>query len=353
VARGGFDDKSYKQLLVNAVRDETEKAHINNMQIHFVKGSFTDPELFEQLRTVLLQCEGKGSCDHIYYLATSFKFFPKIIEELRKHKLHAQKAGFTRIVFEKPFGDGLSSSNNLDAAIHSVYDEDDVYRIDHYLAKNTSQNLATLKFLNPVIYGTFNNHFIEAVDVVVDENLGVGSRLEYYDEAGAMKDMVQNHLLQVLSLVLMERPQRLDPDHIHGEKLAVLKSLKVLPASHHVFGQYASYAKELKKKGLSSSKTETFANVELNCATRRWDGVRLTLRTGKMLQRKFGQIRIKYKPHSHFSHSLQGVSNNEIVLGIYPKNDVTIVMNSRDPHSFDRVKPVKFEFCYDCEFDPH
>ncbi|MAG76033.1 MAG: glucose-6-phosphate dehydrogenase [Colwelliaceae bacterium] len=348
ISRKDLTDKQYKKFLIDSISGKKEKAHIKKMDVKYIKGDFSKPGGIGALKKELAHCEITG-CNRIYYLSTSYNFFPVIVKELKRLGLSKVVKGFTRVMFEKPFGSGLKSSEKLDRGIHSVFKEKDVYRIDHYLAKETVLNLNTLLFSNPILYSTLNNKFVESVEIRVDESLGVGNRLEYYNESGALRDMVQNHLLQVLSLVLMDLPKSLKPEKVHDEKVKVLKKLELSDIKKQVFGQYASYASELKKKGLKDKKTETFVKLELNCKSKRWDGVPLILRTGKKLPDKKGCIEIKFKP----SLLNKSSGSNRLVIDIYPKQDATLWLNSRDTHSKGMSKPVKFEFCRECVFGPN
>jgi len=351
ISRKNWNDKEYKKFLVESVSRE-EKEHIRMLDIKFFQSDFAFGGL-NGLRELIKKSERKG-CNRIYYLATSFKFFPAIIKELKKQGLNKKKEGFTRIVFEKPFGSDLRSSEELDREIHEVFNEDSVFRLDHYLAKETVQNLNVLKFTNPILYSTFNNEYIDSIEIIVDEDFGVGERIFYYNDAGALKDMIQSHLLQALSLLLMEESLSFEVNKIHDEKVKVLKNIKILTADRCLLGQYEGYRKEQEKAGLKMNKIETFAKIELNCKTKRWDGVKLVLRTGKKLKRKFGQIRINFKPiHNSVSRNFIGINNNKIIIDIYPKQDVVISMNTNTPEQNNEVKPVKFEFCRECEFGPN
>ena len=281
------------------------------------------------------------------------QIFPNIVKELKRQNLHKKNQAFTRIIFEKPFGNDIKSSENLDKEIHKVFLEENVFRLDHYLAKETVQNLNVLKFTNPLLYSTFNKEYIESIEIIVDEDQGVENRIEYYNDAGAIKDMFQSHLLQVLSLLLMEMPSALVYDKIHDEKVKILKNLEILQSKHHLLGQYESYEKEAKVSGLNKSKIETFAKIELNCKIKKWDSVKLILRTGKKLKRKFGQIIIKFKPMKNNGNHLANIADNKIIIDIYPKQDVSIFMNTRSPEFYNQVKQAKFEFCRECEFGPN
>src|SRR3989344_1314965 len=345
ISRKELSDEKYKKFLIDSVKEENDKNYIGNLDIKFFTGDFTKNGL-EGLSKLMSKCEMEG-CNRVYYLSTGFKFFQNIVEELKRQGLEKVKKGFTRIVFEKPFGSDLASSEKLDKEIHKFFSEENVFRLDHYLAKETVQNLNILKFSNPLFYSSLSNKFIDFIEIIVDEELGVGDRIEFYNDAGAIKDMVQNHLLQILSLLLMEKPKKLTAENIHNEKVKILNNLELLPFDNHLLGQYRSYAKEAEKAGLNFKKIETFCKLVLNCRTKRWDGVKLILRTGKKLRRKYGQIIINYKDID------KSIPSNKIIIDIYPKQDVIIKMNSINPFEKGNVKDVKFEFCRDCEFGPN
>ena len=352
VSRKNWSHEAYKKFLIDSVERKEEKEHIKKLDIKFFSGDFSKAGL-KGLNELMTKCEVEG-CNRIYYLATSFIFFPEIVEELKRQRLDKQKKGFTRIVFEKPFGNDLKSSDDLNKKICRVFPEENVFRLDHYLAKETVQNLNVLKFTNPILYGSFGNRAIESIELQIDEELGVGNRLEYYHEAGALKDMIQSHLLQVLSLLLMERPESLAPENIHDKKIIVLKHIEVLSPKEHLLGQYKSYDKEVKEAGFKPRNIETFAKIVLNCTMERWNGVKIILKTGKKLKKKFGQIRIKFRPAAKkFMLGFSGLKDNEIIIDMHPKQNITVVMNTNTPEQNSEVKPVKFEFCRDCEFGPN
>lgn len=343
MSRKDFTDSDYKEFLVK----NSKIKDLKDIKLRYLQGDFTDFSGIKSLKEFIHK-NNLQNLNRIYYLSTSFNLFPNIVNSLKKNELH-KSSGFTRIVFEKPFGSDLSSSNLLDNQIHKIFDEKEIYRIDHYLGKETIRNINIMKFANPILYSTFSNEYIDSIEVIVDEDLGVEDRINYYNEAGAVRDMIQNHLLQVLSIALMECPPNLSSDSIHDEKIKILKKLEI--SGNNIFGQYEGYKKELEKKGFKDKKTETFANIELNCKAKRWDGVKLILRTGKKLKRKYGQININFKIKKNPFMSPE-TKNNKITIEIYPKQDVNIYLNTRDPVT-ESIKRVNFEFCRDCNFGPN
>lgn len=354
IARGNYSDESYKELLINSVKDEHYKKYIRELKVHFFRGDASQIDGIRGLGDFLKKIEQGVGHHHIFYLATTYQLFPSIVRELRKQNLHSKDGAWTRIVFEKPFGSDLTSSNFIEGEIHKVFAENEIFRIDHYLAKETVQNLAVLKFTNPLFEGFLNSRLIEKIEVIVDEDLGVGDRLGYYHEAGAIKDMIQNHLLQVLSLVLMERPDDLDAKHIHDEKVKMLSHLKVGNAHESLLGQYQSYEEEAKKVNLQSSRTETFARIALHCNHPKWNGTKIILRTGKKLERKYGQIVIHFKSiDEHLKKTFKGLTENKIIIDLHPRQDIQMILNNRKPGSMQEVESVKFEFSHEAHFGPN
>jgi glucose-6-phosphate 1-dehydrogenase len=256
--------------------------------------------------------------------------FPEILKGLTKFNLLSKDDKFNRVVFEKPFGEDLKSSDKLEKEIHEVVDEKHVFRIDHYLGKESVQNIVALKFGSKGFQHLMNNDHMKEIEIVVDEKLGVGNRIEYYDDFGATKDMIQNHLLQLLALLLMEKPKKMKSRYIHDEKVKILKKISFSDVEGSLFGQYKSYLKELGKK----SKTETFSKVSLSCDSDRYKGVKIFLRTGKMLPRKYGRIVIKFKE-----------PKNKIIINLQPDSDVEVRMHGKKIRNID--------ICPECIFRPN
>jgi len=308
----------------------------------------------KELLKVLEVSENGKKVNRLFYLATSYNLFPKIVQELKKNGLLNKGENWSRVVFEKPFGDNHKSFNELDDELHKYVSEENIYRIDHYLAKETVQNILILKYANPLFNSILNGNFVEKIEVIVDEELSVGDRLGYYHDVGAVKDMIQNHLLQVLSLLIMDTPEDLTSENIHNEKVFTLKNLKLLSSKEQLLGQYSSYQKEVSLKDLTYRDTETFAKLALVSKLKRWRGTKFILRTGKNLKKKYGQIIITFKNKDIQKHIfLKGIKENKIVIDIYPKQDIRIVLNSRKPGTLNEVIPVNFDFCQECIFGPN
>lgn len=352
IARGNFTNDSYRELLLASARNAHEKECISHVNILFYQADSTKKGALENLVTLIADNEPPKGSERIYYLATSYTIFPAIIKNLQSVGLHEQQNHDTKIVFEKPFGHNYESAVALERQIHSVLAEEHVYRIDHYLGKNTVQNINILKFANPFFDAILTDKFVDKIEIFSDEPLGVGNRLGYYDNAGAVKDMIQSHLLQVLSLVLMDKPKTFSDHDIHDAKVKVLRKLKLRGASHHSIGQYTSYATELANAGMNAnSKTETYARLSFFCDTPRWRGTRLYLQTGKKLHKKSSKVLIYLKkPHDTVYAHMDGVEENMIVIDIQPDEDVKIYINTRQNSSKNAVTNVPMDFCGTCHF---
>ncbi len=349
VGRRQFTSENYLNFLAEDLPNAADD--IRQLPFYYFTQDFQASSDLSNLRKYL-QSLGKEDNLLIYYLATNFIFFPSIVKQLQQEELH--RHGSPRIVFEKPFGINLVSSNMLDREIHRVFSENQIYRVDHYLAKETVQNITALKLTNPFFDAILTNELVDMIELIVDEEIGVENRLDSYDSVGAVKDMIQSHLLQVISLLLMDAPQSAEAEALHDEKVAILQCLRPLGAERHLFGQYKSYRRQAQKYGISDSSTETFAKVVLECGTERWNGVDIVLRTGKKLGKKYGQICVHFKPlprniASAFSQSV----GNKIFIDIYPNQDIRLLLNSRKPESERIVEPVEFKFCHEEYFGPN
>ncbi len=292
-----------------------------------------------------------------FYLALPPGAFPGVIESLGEAGLNHSSSGWTRLVVEKPFGHDLASAQELNYLVHRHFDESQVYRIDHYLGKETVQNLLTFRFANPIFETTWNRDRLEAVEITVAEDLGIGSRADYYESAGAMRDMVQNHLTQLMTLVAMEAPSGFTAEAIRNEKVQVLESIRLIDPEHVVYGRYTagtvggrSVVGYLEEEDVSpDSTTPTFVGAKVEIHSWRWEGVPFYLRTGKRLPRRTTQIAITYKraPVCLF----HGVSDecpirpNVIVLTMQPHEGFEIRFELKSPGAETVVsKPMSFDY---------
>jgi len=272
--------------------------------------------------------------------------FEPILENIKTSGLYSEKNSIKKIAFEKPFGSDLVSAQKLNAQIMKVFDESQIYRIDHYLGKEAVQNFLVLRFANHFLEPLWNNRHIDNIQISAPENLGVGTRAGYYEKSGAVKDMVQNHLFQMLSLIAMEPPVNLHADSIRDEKYKVFSAIKDFHGDwdHNVvFGQYEGYKKE---KGIASnSKTETFVALKLELDNWRWAGVPFYLRTGKMLKRKGTMIVVEFKSLPNILYNRKGkLESNKLIIKVQPDEKIEMMLNIKSPKGNLRIDPVKIDF---------
>ncbi len=329
IGRKDFSLEEYKKFLANG--DNKLIINIEEMSIFYFKAEISQKNGLKELKVFLDNIENGEETNRIFYLATSYQFFPNIVNELKALGLNEQNNGFSRIAFEKPFGFSLESSDELDERIKCVFPEERIFRIDHYLAKEVVQSIIKLKLNNKDFNNVLSNKFIESIKIIVDEELGVENRLNYYNNVGAIKDVIQSHLLQVLALLLMDVPDSLDADKIHNEKVKVLQAIDIGNINESFIGQYKSYTNECKEAGLNLGKTETFSKIFLECKNERWEGVKIILQTGKKLARKRGQISINLK------------DKNKIIIGIYPKQDFKILINNGNSEHVNELKKLDLD----------
>ncbi|MBU6397979.1 MAG: glucose-6-phosphate dehydrogenase [Rhodospirillales bacterium] len=293
----------------------------------------------------------------IFYLATGPALFGPICENLGRFNL---ARGNTRVVVEKPVGKDSASAHAVNEAIAQVFPEDRVYRIDHYLGKETVQNLMALRFANGLFEPLWNAAHIDHVQITVAEALGVEGRAGYYDTAGALRDMVQNHMLQLLCLVAMEPPGMLDADAVRDEKLKVLRALKPMEAPNWVRGQYRAGASAggpvpgyLEELGAQASRTETFVALKAEIENWRWAGVPFYLRTGKRLAERVSEIVITFRPvpHSMFGQGAGPIVPNRLVIRLQPDEGVKLWLMIKDPGPGGmRLRPVPLDMTFASAF---
>lgn len=351
VGRSLYTDETYRKMILDSVSDKF-KGILSELKIQYYKTNPSNEGSLNNLKEKIEKIEPNRNSQRIYYLATTYKIFPAILHNLKQANLHNHPE--SKIVFEKPFGNDLKSAENLEKEVHEIFPEERIFRIDHYLGKDAIQNLIALRFTNPIIDVLLNKEYVKSIYIYSNEEIGVGNRLGYYDSAGAVKDMIQSHLLQVASLILMERPDSMFSEDIHNKKFEALKNLKVMPAGDHVLGQYEGYGEELKNLNMSESKTETFARLKLRSSAQRWAGTDIFLETGKNLDKKESKIVINFKPIScKFADSFKGLKENKIVIDFHPSEDISLHFNARNPSEPQNLSQVKMNFDSTNYFEKH
>jgi glucose-6-phosphate 1-dehydrogenase len=317
--------------------------------IVYQQGRYTDLADFKNLASFLKEWEG-NSGNRIYYMATPPGVFPNIIDLLGLTGQLTEHSGWRRVVIEKPFGTDLASARSLNEQIHKTLSEKQIYRIDHYLGKETVQNILVTRFANTIFEPLWNRNYIDHVEITVAERVGVEHRARFYDTVGVVRDMFQNHLLQLLTLVAMEPPASFDATALRNEKVKVLNSIRPMKAEEvarrTVRAQYKGYREEA---GVNSeSMTPTYAAVRMRIDNWRWQGVPFYLRSGKRLKEKLSQITIEFKepPHLLFPTKSGRLTPNMLVLYLQPDEGIHWRFEAKVPDTVSDMRSVDMEFHY-------
>ena len=318
-------------------------------RLFYQQGRYDQPADFEKLENLLKQGE-TGSGNRIYYMATPPGVFPQIVDLLAQTGQLAEDGGWRRVVIEKPFGTDLESARRLNEQIHKALNERQIYRIDHYLGKETVQNILVSRFANTIFEPLWNRNYIDHVEITVAEQVGVEHRGRFYDQVGVLRDMFQNHLLQLVSLVAMEPPVSFEASALRNEKVKVLSAIQPMKAEdvpeRTVRAQYEGYRKE---EGVNpQSTTATYAAVRLQIDNWRWQGVPFYLRSGKNLKEKLSQISIEFKepPHLLFPKAKEHMTPNMLVLYLQPDEGMHLRFEAKVPDTIARMRSVDMEFHY-------
>ena len=331
--------------------------------LSYVSGDPADPALYPSLERSLQDIEKQrpGPANRLFYLATPPSLYETIVERLGASRLARPQGGWTRIIVEKPFGHDYESARELNSGLGRVFSEDQIYRIDHYLGKETVQNLLVLRFANGIFEPLWNRNHVAEVQITVAETIGVETRGAYYEEAGALRDMAQNHLLQLLCLIALEPPVTFDAGPVHDEKNKVMRAIRPIDPRKLdevvLRGQYGpgfvngkpvpGYRQE---KGVApESRTETYAALRLTVDNWRWAGVPFYLRTGKRLAKRVSEIAIRFHrtPHMIFRRDpASGLEPNELVIRIQPDEGAALTVAAKVPGPELKLLPVGLDFRY-------
>ena len=320
-------------------------------RVSYLSGDYDDPETYLRLGERLSQFDAeRGTAgNRLFYLAVPPMLYPRVTDRLGEAGLSRSQEGWTRIVIEKPFGHDLASARRLNDQVHLVFDEDQVYRIDHYLGKETVQNLMLFRFGNAIFEPLWNRNYVDHVQITMAESVGVEHRAGYYDQAGVMRDMFQNHLLQLVTLTAMEAPARFGAKSLRDEKVKVLQAIRAQPRPEGVWGQYEGYRSE---QGVSpDSATPTYVALQLYIDNWRWQGVPFYVRSGKGLAAKSTEIVLTFKqvPHLLFPENA-GLQRNRISMFIQPNEGIHLSFSTKVPGAGMRAEPVDMSFHYGQRF---
>jgi len=347
----GHLQEGLKQFASFEYKDEEWNNFASNLAYH--QGRYDNPADFEKLNSLLQDWEA-GSGDRIYYMATPPGVFPSIIDQLAQTDQLTENEGWRRVVIEKPFGTDLKSACDLNEQIHKALNERQIYRIDHYLGKETVQNILVSRFSNTIFEPLWNRNYIDHVEITVSEQVGVEHRARFYDQIGVLRDMFQNHLLQLVSLVAMEPPVSFDASALRNEKVKVLSAIHPMKEEdvprRTVLAQYKGYREEEGVK--KDSRTPTYAAVRLQVDNWRWQGVPFYLRSGKSLKEKLSQVTIEFKepPHLLFPNTESHLTPNMLVLYLQPDEGMHLRFEAKVPDTVSEMRSVDMEFHYEDSF---
>ncbi len=368
VSRSEMAHDDFRELAAEAVRafsrTRPDEAVLETLlsDVRYIPGTFDDPAVFEALRTTLdgIDAAAGEPTARCFYVSTAPAFFPVIVEALGAHGLNESSGAEVRIVIEKPFGTSLAEAQDLNRRVLGVFEERQVFRIDHYLGKETVQNMLAIRFANGMFEPLWNRNYIDHVQITAAEDIGIGTRAGYYDSAGALRDLVQNHMLQLLTLLCMEPPVVFSADEVRDEKVKVLHAIKT-PRHIESVAVRAQYGRGvvagvevpgyLEEAGVpSDSSTETFAALRLEVDNWRWAGIPFYLRTGKRLARRVTEIAVILKPVPHMAFGGQDVPPNALVLTMQPNEGVSLSLGAKLPGTRMTIRPVNMEFLYGTAF---
>lgn len=365
-ARSPMSDDDFRGKASEAMKKTSggNDAHAQEFlkNISYFKGDYDDPEAFQKLGSRLDELDRAGNLagNRLFYLATPPEVYPHVIEQLGNAGLAKPKVdkSWVRIIVEKPFGRDLASARELNKKVLSAFDESQVYRIDHYLGKETVQNMLVFRFGNGIFEPLWNRNYIDSVQITASETLGVEKRAAFYEHAGALRDMIQSHVLQLTALITMEAPAKFDATSVRNEKIKILQSIRPFTRetalTDVVRGQYGPGQVEgndapgyRHEQGVDpKSMTETYVALRLLVDNWRWSGVPFYLRSGKRLARQGTEIAIRFKKAPHMVFSGENVEPNWLAVNIQPDEGISLSFGAKAPGAAMHIEPVKMDFKY-------
>lgn len=352
MARSAFTNEAFREKLRAGVQEFSPKTY-NPAEwesfahhITYHAGDASIPEHMQSLQDTLCGLEN-GPANRLYYLSTAPSLYEPTVKNLSTISMCHEQAGWRRIVVEKPFGYNLATANALNESMRAAFAEHQIYRIDHYLGKETAQNILFLRFANTIFEPVWNRNYVEYIQITVAESVDIGHRGDYYDKAGVLRDMFQNHLLQLMAMVAMEPPASFDADAIRNETAKVLKAVRPVQLANTVRAQYAGYRETL---GVApDSQTPTYAALKLNIDNWRWQGVPFYLRSGKALARKDSEIVVRFRRPPHLMFALPPGAEfepNTLSICVQPDEGIHLNFEAKVPDSLRETQSVNMSFSY-------